>query len=139
MLLVAGFLPYGRSFYEMEIFLFSQLSLTRGLSAWRYSGCRRFHSTLRTVPTFTALMTFMVAHSWTCYFLLSITPRHRLPVINSQSFRNLGIFSESEVRVFKRTSRVKISAIESLSRVIVISAGIYQFQTGITQGDRSPR
>jgi hypothetical protein len=35
-----------------------------------------------------------------CYFLLSITPRHRLPVINSQSFRNLGIFSESEVRVF---------------------------------------
>jgi hypothetical protein len=58
MLLVAGFLPYGRSFYEMEIFLFSQLSLTRGLSAWRYSGCRRFHSTLVTVSALAAFVTF---------------------------------------------------------------------------------
>jgi hypothetical protein len=69
-----------------------------------------------TVPTVRAIVVIAIATTFFFetifmvlsigYFLLPITPRHRLLVINYQRFRNKGLFPESKVRVFERVSRV---------------------------------
>jgi hypothetical protein len=68
-----------------------------------------------------------------------ITPRHRLPVINSLRFRKVAYFPENAVRVFERVSRVMPPLREAADRQLAISAGLSQSHTGINQSDRSPR
>lgn len=69
---------------------------------------------------------------------LPITPRHRLPVINSPRIRKLALFPENAVRVFERGSGGKTPLREVNGREFVISEGFSQFQTWNTQKDGSP-
>ena len=73
------------------------------------------------------------------YFLLPITPRHRLLVIKYLRFRKLTHVPENAVRVFERTSRAKVMKFELFNGVSRISEVICPFHTGITQPDRSSR
>ena len=68
-----------------------------------------------------------------------ISSRSRLPVINSLWFKDVTNFPENEVRVLRLTPRGMIPKRVVARGVNAISEVKYQFQTGITQPDRSSR